>query len=357
MDRRDPPKFDNTQKYPSLNESIQDKSKPKPNQVPSSDFWTSRGNMGEKINILIGLNLLLINLFSSLVQVLSKQDTLTADMIAALTMTQEFLSKMVIQPDSGLKILENIETIDSKITALMEELSSGRTSTITLGMKSQEITAENIFGFFQRNAVYFDKWGIIESIENLLVSYSKLSHLGFPNYYFTACKELHRYELQENAPFSNQYEIIQIPSFKFRILISKHLREAPAARLLQNLRKMFPAEEDSALTSTEQDQIQNVVEKYFKNISEYFNDVRSLQDSLRVSSGILKNYNLGTGDLESRIPNVSFNIVKEINLELQKTLDNDLKRYILSETIILIHRLNDSLLQTERFILFLRRLK
>ena len=140
-------------------------------------------------------------------------------------------------------------------------------------------------------------------------------------------------------------------------MISKLLREAPAARLLQNLRKMFPADQDSALTSTEQDQIQNVVEMYYKNISEYLNETRSLQDSLRISSGILKNYNLGTGDLESRIPNVSFNIVKEINLELENPPNNHLKQYILSETIILIHRLNDSLLQTERFILFLRRLK
>ncbi|MFX1517902.1 MAG: hypothetical protein ACFFC6_16495, partial [Promethearchaeota archaeon] len=142
-----------------------------------------------------------------------------------------------------------------------------------------------------------------------------------------------------------------------RNLISKLLREAPAARLLQNLRKMFPAEEDSALTTIEQDQVQNVVEMYYKGISEYFNETRSLQDSLRISSGFLKDYNLGTGDLESRIPNVSFNIVKEINNELEKAKGDDLKRYIFSETIILIHRLNDSLLQNDRFILFLRRLK
>ncbi|MFX0123677.1 MAG: hypothetical protein ACFFAE_08550 [Candidatus Hodarchaeota archaeon] len=356
MDRKNPPRFENTL---NSNEHIEDLSKPKLTQVnqkfPSSEFWNSRGNMGEKINLLIGLNLLLINLLSSLVQVLSNKDELTTNMIADLTMTQKFLSKILLQPESGLEILEKLETINTKVKSMTEELSS--TSTEVSIKKPLEVVTEDIFGFFQRNAVYLDKWGIIESIDKLITSYCNLSHLGFPIYYFTACKELHRYELKQKAPVTNQYVIIQIPSFKLRNLISKLLREAPAARLLQNLRRMFPAEEDSGLTSIEQDQIQEVVEKYYKNMSEYFNKTRSLQDSLRFSSGILKNYNLGTGDLESRIPNVSYNIVKEINLELEQTPNDDLKRYILSETIILIHRLNDLILQNDRFILFLRRLK
>ncbi|UCG03040.1 MAG: hypothetical protein JSW11_03440 [Candidatus Heimdallarchaeota archaeon] len=359
MDRRDPSRFDYTQKRSASNESIERQQDTKQDQVErkiiSSDFWTSRGNMGEKINILIGLNLQLINIISSLVQILSRENTLSEDMRISLEMTKEFLSKITIQPDSGLEILKNLETIDTKVTTLMEGLNTG-VSPIAIEKEPQD-APEKIFGFFQRNAVYLDKWGIIDSIDNLQASYSNLSHLGFPNYYSSACRELHRYEIQQNAPFYSQSEIIQLPSFKLRDLISKLLREAPAARLLQNLRKIFPAEHDSALTSTEQDKIQKIVEMYYKCISEYFNETRSLQDSLRISSGILKNYNLGTGDLESRIPNVSFNIVKEISLDLQNAKDDELRRYILSETIILIHRLNDSLLQTERFVLFLRRLK
>jgi hypothetical protein len=49
--------------------------------------------------------------------------------------------------------------------------------------------------------------------------------------------------------------------------------------------------------------------------------------------------------------------VKEIQKELQKAAEDDIKRYMLSETIIMIHRLNDSILQNERFIHFLRSLK
>ncbi|MFX1506005.1 MAG: hypothetical protein ACFFDC_07805 [Promethearchaeota archaeon] len=353
MDRKDPPRFEYTNKeHPNSNESNEKSSDQDEEKLPSSDFWMSRGNMGEKINILIGLNLVLINLVSSFM--LTKDDPIPGDLVKSLIKTQEFLNKMVMQPEKGLEILENIEIVYSKVATLMEGVTNSTMSTIALEKKPQDVP-ENVFGLFQRNAVYLDKWGIIESIENLIASYSNLSHIGFPNFYFTASKELHRYELTQD-PVSNQYDIIQIPSFQLRNLVSKLLREAPAARLLQNLRKMFPAEEDSALTSIEQDEIHNIVELYYKNISEYFSGTRSLQDSLRISSGILKNYNLGTGDLESRIPNVSFNITKEINLELQNT-ENILKQYILSETIILIHRLNDSLLQSERFVLFLRHLK
>lgn len=344
--------FESNNKHQNSNEPNEIHSDQDAQKLPSSDFWASRGNMGEKINILIGLNLVLINLVSTYIS--SKEDTLHNDIILSLDKAQEFLSKMLLQPERGLEILENIEIIHSKLTELIEEPSSSTMSSIALEKKPQD-TPENVFGYFQRNAVYRDRWGIIESIEDLMVSYSNLSHLAFPKYYFTACRELHRYELKQD-PVSNRYDIIQVPSFQLKNLISKLIREAPAARLLQNLRKMFPVEEDSALTSTEQDQIQNAVELYYKNISEYFNKTRSLRDSLRISSGILRNYNLGTGDLESRIPNVSFNIAKEINRELPKA-ENELKQYILSETIILIHRLNDSLLQTERFILFLKRLK
>ena len=361
MDEKDHPRFEYTKKFRSSNESNEDQSDISTNQVrqkfPSFDFWSSRGNMGEKINLLVGLNLLLINLLSTLVTALRSEDTLTDDVFTVITMTQEFLSKMLTQPESGLEIPEKIETIQLKVTSMLEEISSTSTLTEALGKKTPTVTQEDVIGLFKRNTTFIDKWGIVESVERLLSSYSNLSHLGFPNYYFAACEELHRYELQQESPLPNQHEIMQVPSFKLKILISKLLREAPAARLLQNLSRMFPAKNDSNPTSTEQKQIQNIVERYYRNISEYLDDGRSLKDSLRVSSGILKSYNLGTGDLESRIPNVSFNVVKEIYSELIKIPENDFKKYILSETIILINRLNDSLLQNERFIFFLRRLK
>ena len=120
---------------------------------------------------------------------------------------------------------------------------------------------------------------------------------------------------------------------------------------------MFPAEYDSIPSSIEQEKIRAMIEKYFFNISKYSNENQSLSNSLSISRNILKEYNLGAGDLESRIPNVSFIIVKEIHEEVTKLTTDNFKRFILSETIILIHRLNDSILQNERFVFFLRRLK
>ena len=98
MDEKDHPRFEYTKKFRSSNESIEDQTDISTNQVrqkfPSFDFWSSRGNMGEKINLLVGLNLLLINLLSTLVTALRSEDTQTDDEITLLTMTQEFLSKI-----------------------------------------------------------------------------------------------------------------------------------------------------------------------------------------------------------------------------------------------------------------------
>ncbi|UCG89846.1 MAG: hypothetical protein JSU57_05135 [Candidatus Heimdallarchaeota archaeon] len=359
MDEKNSPKFEFTRDSRNPDEFIEDQSNSEPDKdkqkYPSFNFWSSRGNMGEKINLLICMNLLLIKLLSALVTAFRSDYVLNDEAITTLSMVEEFLSKILLQPETGLEIPEKIEKINIEVSSLLDELSSTSTSTEVLG-KPSAIQEERI-GLFQRNIDYQDKWGILDTIEKMFSSYSNLSHLGFPNYYFTACKELHRYELRPESSLPNPYEIFQIPSFEFKNLISKLLREAPAARLLQNLRRLFPGEDELSLTSLELEQVQDVVKKYYLSISEYSGDNRKLQDSLRVSSSILQNYNLGTGDLESRIPNVSFSVVKEIYLDLQKAVGNDFKQFICSETIIMINRLNNTMLENEKFVTFLRRLK
>ncbi len=361
MDENDHPRFESTRDSPDSNELLRNQSNLAPDKdkqkYPSFNFWTSRGNMGEKINLLIGLNLLLIKLLSTLVTTLRSEDGLNDDVIETLTMVQEFLSKMRLQPESGLEILEKIEKIDLEVSSLLGAHSTISTPTEASGMPQTTKPLEEKIGLFLRNTEYLDKWGIVETIDKLFSSYSNLSHLGFPNYYFAACKELHRYELQSESSLPNPREIIQIPSFELKNLIGKLLREAPAARLLQNLRRLFPSEDELSLTSLEQEQVQDIVKNYYLSISEYSGDNRKLQDSLRVSSSILKNYNLGTGDLESRIPNISFSVVKEIYLDLQNATENDFKQFIYSETIIMINRLNNTMLENDKFVTFLRRLK
>lgn len=327
-------------------------------QPRSIDFWTSRGNMGEKINVLIGLNLFTLDLVTSLVHLLKENETFSNEIIKELTFFQIFLSKVIANPESTLDIEEKLKTIETKITSTLSEIiSDSELPEIVKDTIYEEPIKFDIGGVFHRNPDYHDTLGVIESIKALIASYSNLSHLGFPNYYLAACEELYRYIVLKESHLPDQQAIIQIPTQKLKSVISKLLREAPSARLLQNLRRMFPAEYDSIPSSIEQEEIRGIIEKYFLNISKYSNENQSLSNSLSISRNILKEYNLGAGDLESRIPNVSFIIVKEIHEEVTKLTTDNFKRFILSETIILIHRLNDSILQNERFVFFLRRLK
>jgi hypothetical protein len=337
---------------------------------PSIDFWSSRGNMGEKINVLIGLNLFTLDLLSSLFQTLKEKEILSTDVVQELTSFQNFLSDIIANPEVTLKLHEKMKMIESKVTSTLNEIINDSSSpelhekeileieiSETEIPSSQSIIQVDIGGMFLRNPDYQDTLGVIESIKALINTYSNLSHLGFPNYYLAACEEIYRYRVLEDSPLPDHRAIIQIPTQKLKNVISKLLREAPSARLLQNLRRMFPAEYDSTPSSTEREQIRSIIERYFLNVSMYSDDDQSLSNSLSISRNILKEYNLGAGDLESRIPNVSFIIVKEIHEELNLLSKDNFKRFILSETIILIHRLNDSILQNDRFLYFLRRLK
>jgi hypothetical protein len=220
-----------------------------------------------------------------------------------------------------------------------------------------QIIPQKIEGDYQRLANPVDKWGIIESLGAFLNSYKALSHLAFPEYFLEACMEIQRYKLHKKISESNPHEVIQIPALKLKDLIQKLLREAPAARLLQNLKKLFPLDSSKELDENEKEIIQEIVEKYYSHIYEYIDGNRSLEDSVRVSTTILQQYNLGSGDLESRIPNVSFSVVKDIYQEFQQNKGNHFRQFIYSETIVLIHRLNDAVLQNERYLVFLRRLK
>jgi hypothetical protein len=140
-------------------------------------------------------------------------------------------------------------------------------------------------------------------------------------------------------------------------VVHKLLREAPSARLLQNLKKMFPFHDNKELEESDKLKIEDIVQKYFNNLSDYLNEKRTLQDAIRTSTTVLQEFNLGAGDLESRIPNVSFTIVKEIQKELQTARGDDFKQYIYSETIVMIHRLNGAILTDEKYKILLRRLK
>ncbi len=324
----------------------------------SSEFWTSRGNIGEKINLLIGLNLSIINLLSTILEIQRASGVLPPTIVSDFEIIKNYFSIMLTQPDSSqeLEILEKIESLDTKLSNMLENLSDSINEEEPHDIAADITVQENIVGVFIKKPLDLDKWGIVDSIKSLLSSYANLSHLSFPNFYFAACEEIIQYQLQKEFVRPNHHEIIQFPLLRLKELIGKLLREAPSARLLQNLHRIFPDNQPS-LTSSEYNKIQDIVEQYYIQISEFLKDERTLQDSIRSSSTILREYNLGGGDLESRIPMVSYTIIKNIQKEFEQAWGNDFKQYILSESIILISRLNNSLLHNERFIILLRRLK
>ncbi|MFW9777263.1 MAG: hypothetical protein ACFFE8_00335 [Candidatus Heimdallarchaeota archaeon] len=320
------------------------------------EFWNSRGNIGEKINIITGLVLVLLQLVTTIIQYIGEPSTIPKSLRSEIKLVENYIHQLLIQPVSGLKLLEKIEGLEAELKRLQETMAENTTKA-TAYTEAIPPAGSTEAGIFLRKSQTIDKWGIIESIESLISSYSALSHLGFPNYYLAACKDLLSYEIQPQYSHSHDSEILQIPTAHLRTIISKLLREAPSARLLQNLKKMFPDLQESEVEPTDLEQIRDIISRYYIGISQFLIEERSLQDSQRASRILLQNYNLGGGDLESRIPNVSFSVAKDIYADIERATGNDLKQYILSETLVMISRLNESLLHNKRYVELLRRLK
>ena len=78
-------------------------------------FWSSRGNMGEKINVLISLNLFTLDLLSTLIQTLKENEILSTDVDQELTFFQEFLSKIIANPESTPETYEKLKSLIQKI--------------------------------------------------------------------------------------------------------------------------------------------------------------------------------------------------------------------------------------------------
>ena len=310
-----------------------------------------------KLDFLINLNLTSLNLIITLSSYISNRENIPDGLYKELRTVHSALPNLLTLKEAKPVFMELVEKLDLKLTEIIgvsdtNDQTEQFDDISTLVGKNKEIIKS-----FNRYESLIDKWGIIESIDALMNSYANLSNLAFPTFYLHGCKEIQRYALTQEIPYPNSHEIIQFPCIKIKDLIFKLLREAPAARLLQNLKKMFPLQNKIELDASEELIIQNIIKKYISNTSDYLNGNRTLQDAKRISTSVLQQYNLGPGDLESRIPNVSFSVVKDIQKEFQLARGNDFRQFVYSETIVLIHRLNNAILQNDRYIVLLRRLK
>ncbi|MFX1512862.1 MAG: hypothetical protein ACFFCQ_09775 [Promethearchaeota archaeon] len=311
----------------------------------------------EKTALLINLNLSLLNLLLSINSELSHNEMMSTEFINELKESYQTVLSMFSQESSDSTSLDLLGLIEAKLSELIEihDISvadeDSETGEATVEMKAEKV--EN----FVRYETMVDKWGIVESLDRVMESYSNLSHLTFPAFYLEAIKEIQRFEIKKEKERPDSHEIIQIPALRIKKLILKLLREAPSARLLQNLKKMFPQQNNQKIDEDEIKNIQDIIVGYFSSISGFLAGEKTLQDVTRSSNTALQLYNLGSGDLESRIPNASFTIVKEIQNEFKEANGNEFKQYVLLETIVLIHRLNGATLQDEKYRELLRRLK
>ena len=348
MDEKNSPPTDSNNESPSL---------PLPSDL-NTEFWKSRGNMGEKINVLVGLNVLTLNLTIKILLKQSESLPVPEDIMREIRLINDFIIALQAQPDSDLQLIEKITTLQSKLDGLLETDIPKETLIMEIDDQSKTVTtAKEQIGVFDLNPSYTDSWGLIESLRSFMDNYSNLSHIAFPYYYFEGCKEIFRFRIQDEINTVPDHEIYQSPSQKLQELIEKLLREAPSARLLQNLKKLFPDETGKEILPFEKEEVQEIIKQYFFNVSAFLMGKRNLSDSLRVSMNVLRGFNLGSGDLETRIPNVSFNIVKSCYQEMNMYPQDEFRQFLYSETMILIHKINDSVLANERFVRYLRRLK
>ena len=118
-------------------------------KLPSIDFWASRGNIGEKINLLVGLNLMIVNLVSILIQTFKTENTIPENVTSDLTMIQKFLSKLLTNPDSNQEILELIGVTASKVSSMLDEFSDISIDTDKHEKSELESKDFTIIGFFK----------------------------------------------------------------------------------------------------------------------------------------------------------------------------------------------------------------
>jgi hypothetical protein len=137
-------------------------------------------------------------------------------MVEELQAIHRVLPKLLTNVESKSIFVDLVEKLESKLNVLI-----GSTDISQPSLKEHEktISPPPSDKDFNRYESVIDKWGVIESIESIMSSYSNLSHLAFPMFYFSACKEIHRYTVTREIEIGDTQEIIQIPALKLKDVV------------------------------------------------------------------------------------------------------------------------------------------
>ncbi len=288
-------------------------------------------------------------------------------------MVQEILKvqlEKISQKSSGVS---SLATTSSRSSIPSPDKSSEEPSPPDVMMKVSETSIlddEIQIGQFQRASRAKDYWSYIMSSGQLMESYQHISDIIIPLYWRYALIEIHRYRIDDSLLLRH---VIKIPAEVLNDIIRKLLREAPTSRLLQRIKQkgltdqllseFLPNElRDASLFM----KIRESVERYLEYFTNLQKGILSYGDVKELGEQSLKSFELGSNEIETRIPLVALNVLRDLREHLPKddevgehSLENE--RFLEATcgylTIYLVNELNRHFINERKFYRLLERLK
>ncbi len=225
-------------------------------------------------------------------------------------------------------------------------------------------------GQFHRATRAKDYWSYIVSSGQLMESYQHISDVIIPLYWRYALIEIHRYRIDDPVLLRH---VIKIPAEALNDIIRKLLREAPTSRLLQRVKQKRLTDQllSEFLPNELKDRslfikIRESVERYLEYFTNVQKGILSFEDVKVLGEQSLKSFELGPNEIETRIPLVALNVLRELKERIpsdeelgDRSLNNEkfLEAVCGYLTIYLVNELNRHFINESKFYTLLERLK
>ena len=201
-----------------------------------------------------------------------------------------------------------------------------------------------------------DSWGILAQLDQLLEQYSRHSHLLLPAFWAEASHELHRYSSTDIPQLD---EVARLPAGEMDTIVRRLLKEAPAARLLQYIRRKrvdagVDLERDQTLTYDEVHTVRTVVREFFEEINQNMDHSGKIigqgEEWKQRAAEAERDFDLGPAEIESRIAKMVQNQLRRFAEPLfsDDANINSLEFLVRAQTVVLISRLNKMSLELPR---------
>ncbi len=204
-----------------------------------------------------------------------------------------------------------------------------------------------------------DLWGIIKRANDLIARYAHLSHLTLPAFWLEVIKELHRYNSGDHLLLKR---VIETLSLELETIIGKLLREAPCSGLLQTLKRRYESSIEYSsggpvVLPEDQSNIKAVVHTYIETAEKLQEGIIDSADLRRKADYDVKNFSLGGGGIESRIPKVAYDVANNLLKSASGLPPQDERGPYLLNAISLIVALNQVVIESSDLSSLLKELK